>query len=270
MDVRSLGFLNNNSSLNIVYYLTNYLSKYGLTTYDSITYALLAFKKYEMYKQSEDNDSARARKICSMMYNAAASRTEYSGAQVASMIRNNGRDGTYYSSHETIVINLYVLLSRLESMNDSEDFVLIPNQFTNEITYFGTVYDYEHRHVSLENKCLYEFVSEYKRIKPRSPKNEYIQFKDTHRQFKTDYLKKNEQELVPFILGENFPRKNDLTNRKKYAKMILILFKPWTNLFDFNDRITSFEDQLDSYLVQLDKTFSFTILQYIENIEYLR
>ena len=47
MDIQTLGFLTDNSSLNIIYYLTNYMTKYGLSTYDSFLYATLAFKKFD-------------------------------------------------------------------------------------------------------------------------------------------------------------------------------------------------------------------------------
>ena len=43
-----------------------------------------------------------AQQILCKTYNFAANHTEYSGGQIANINLNNERDGTYYSSHDTV------------------------------------------------------------------------------------------------------------------------------------------------------------------------
>jgi hypothetical protein len=270
MDIQTLGFLTDNSSLNIIYYLTNYMTKYGLRTYDSFLYATLAFKKFDKFNQNIIDDTSKAKKIISLMYNAAANHTEYSGAQVSSMIRNNGRDGTYYSSHKTVCINLYKLLATLDQQDESNDLILLPQQFINKINYYGLIYDYEHRPDLLNTLCLYEFSSSYAKTKVIKKRNENLDFKETHQQFATTQIKLTNEEFVPFILGPSIPRQNDIENKSLYAKCIMLLFKPWRNLTEFTKFQSSFETQLENYLIYCEEHKKLAILQYIANIDYLK
>ena len=269
-DVRILGFLTNNSLLNVIYYLTNYMTKFGLTTYDSFAYAIIAFKKYELYKDKDDTDSTKARRIISMMYNAAANRTEYSGAQIASMIRNNGRDGTFYSSHKTITINLVRLLAIMNSLDDSNDLISIPYQFKNDYRDFSVVHDYEQRPNELENKCFYEFISQYTKVKSNQIDKKYMKFNNDHHQSKTHQLKRNEEELVPCLYGPTIPRKSDSSQKDLYAKVILVLFRPWKRLIKINQNETQLLLDLDIFLISLQKEGKNRIINYIDNLEYLK
>jgi hypothetical protein len=263
-DAKLLGFLTSNSPLNVVYYLTNYLSKYGLTIYDSMSYSLIAFNKYEKYKDSDDDEIQKAKRIISMMYNAAANRTEYSGAQVASMILNNGRDGIYYSSHKTVVLNLYRLLARLDQYDDSNDLILIPRQFNDNEENYGLQYDYENRNVSLSDMCIYEYVSKFSKVKTTINKSEYLNYATDHKQFNSHKLKKNKDKLVPSILGASIPRKDDPDNIELYAKNILILFKPWQKLDNLIQKHQTFSTQLNSYMEHLEKNNKSDILEYYD------
>jgi hypothetical protein len=269
-DAKILGFLTSNSPLNVVYYLTNYLSKYGLTSYDSMSYALIAFNNYERYKNADDSETQKAKRIISMMYNAAANRTEYSGAQVASMILNNGRDGTYYSSHKTVVLNLYRLLARLDQYDDSNDLIFIPRQFNENDETYGLLYDYEKRDISLSNICIYEYVSRFSKVKTNIDKDDTLSYATHHKQFNSHKLKKNKDILVPFILGASIPRKDDPDNKELYAKNILILFKPWLKLDDLIIKNQTFSTQLNFYINHLEKNNRSDILEYIINVELLK
>ncbi len=51
-----------------------------------------------------------AQQILYKTYNFAANHTEYSGGQIADMNLNNGRDGTYYSSLDTVNLNMWKIL----------------------------------------------------------------------------------------------------------------------------------------------------------------
>jgi hypothetical protein len=270
MDAKVLGFLTSNSPLNVIYYLTNYLSKYGLTTYDSISYALIAFDNYEKYKNLEDDETQKAKRIISMMYNAAANRTEYSGAQVASMILNNGRDGTYYSSHKTVLLNLYRLLARLEQYDDRNELIFIPRQFFDMEITNSLIYDYENRNSDIYDMCIYDYVSTFTKIKVTNKNAINLDFDLNHKQFNKYQLKINKEKQIPFLLGASIPRKDDPVNKELYAKNILILFRPWKRLEDLIIPNQTFATQLETFIQSLEIDNKTDILEYIVNIELLK
>ena len=97
-DIKYLG-KSINQSLSVMYYLTNYITKNGISSYNALLYDIMALKKHQQYIIEPSTESHKAMKLFNGIYNCAANYTEYSAPQVANMMLNNGRDGTYYSSH---------------------------------------------------------------------------------------------------------------------------------------------------------------------------
>jgi hypothetical protein len=123
----------NGECLKRIYYLTNYVTKNGISSNQAVYFASCAYDKLNIDKNVSSDDYAK--QILYKTYNFAANHTEYSGAQKANMILNNGRDGTYYSSHETININVWEILKFLKILktedelvndSDSEELVQMP------------------------------------------------------------------------------------------------------------------------------------------------
>jgi hypothetical protein len=93
------------------------------------------------------------------------------------MILNNGRDGTYYSSHDTVNLNVWEILkffnllksdNELDNDSDNEELVQMPidQDFTQKD--FIKINDYINRNESLNSLNIYVFVSRF--IKKKLPK----------------------------------------------------------------------------------------------------
>lgn len=67
--------------------LCNYITKVGISSYNAIAYAIAAFQKHELYNNKTEDDQDYCRKLIYRTFNAAASQTEYSGAQVSNMLQ---------------------------------------------------------------------------------------------------------------------------------------------------------------------------------------
>lgn len=109
-------FISQNQSLSLIYYLTNYITKNSLNSYNILEYSYIALKSCEQYSSNLSGD-LKTKYLISGIYNAMANSTEYSSAQVAAMLLNIGNDGTFYSSHKTC--NLYIINILNELKNDN-------------------------------------------------------------------------------------------------------------------------------------------------------
>ena len=211
------------------------------------------------------------------IYNAAANNTEYSGAMVAYMLLNNGRDGTYYSSHDTFPLNIFPLLRYIDKIKDDEVLVPIPEQPFNDEKYsFKAIfYDYQYRNKKMNSISLYYFCSQYSKRNAKDLKEDESdlnkeRFSTEHEHYKTQYLYKNKKAVVPLIIGPTWPRKTDIDVEKKelYSKMILLVFKPWRQLTNLKDNANSWHEALDAFMASLASNSC--ILKHINNIEYLK
>ena len=272
-DIKFIG-ASSNSSLAVLYYLTNYITKNGLSSHNAIAFAIRAYKNIEKYKKDDSLDVIEnAKQKMLSIYNSAANNTEYSGAYVANMLLNNGRDGTYYSSHETKPLMIWSYIFEIDKLSRDEMLVPIPNApFEENKTFLSTLhYDYYNRNDKMESINFYEFNCSYRKLYIKSSddkKESHEKFKTAHEFYTKQVLIKNKKEIVPVILGPTFPRKNDIENRDLYAKIILLLFKPWRNLQELKVRNKTWSESLDEFIKSL-KTDG-DILQRIENIELLK
>ena len=156
-------------SLAILYYLTNYTTKMGISSYNQVLFGTIAFKAVEKYNKNNCDENAKVKKLMSGIYNAAANNTEYSGALVANMLLQNGRDGTYYSSDETKLLNIFPVLNLFKKNGPAEDNYININTILNVNTidkvYIAAIHDYENRPHELSSLSLYEFTSKYEKRK---------------------------------------------------------------------------------------------------------
>lgn len=161
-----------NKSLSVLYYLTNYITKSGLSSYNALTCAITPFNKLNKYKiiNSNNNEQLNAQKIMNSLYNAVANKTEYSGAQVGAMINNIGQDGTYYCSHKTATLNIWSLYNKINNVK-SNDYKIIPDKIEEDLSIYDYFYDYRMRPKELEMLNLYNFVSSYIKKKNKTLKH---------------------------------------------------------------------------------------------------
>lgn len=278
-------YLANSSSqsMAVLYYLTNYLTKNGLSTYNAVGLVLLAYENREKYLKDNSDVNYRCMNLLYKAYNAAANITEYSGAQIGSMLLNNGRDGTYYSSHPTTCLYLTLFLKALDNENKS----IINKAFENEdedeyitLTTYNlsnpnesdtlsiTTKDYAYRPKELEGFCLYRYAENYRKVKRKNRtignlhKYKFLHEHPMHEEY---FIVERHENEIPVIIGPSVPRMNDLTNRDLYAKIILLLFRPWRKLNNLRPNNTSWATAFDSFYLNASEE----IRQLISNLEYL-
>ena len=152
-------------SLAVLYYITNYTTKMGISSYNQVLFGTMAFKAVQKYNNNNSDENNKVKKLMSAIYNAAANNTEYSGALVANMLLQNGRDGTYYSSHETKLLNIFPILNNLKKPSSVQNNYVNINTILDEQAkrrlYVAVLHDYENRPHELSNLCLYEFAFKY-------------------------------------------------------------------------------------------------------------
>ncbi|KAJ6646482.1 ATP-dependent DNA helicase pfh1 [Pseudolycoriella hygida] len=252
----------------------------------------------------------RSRKLILKCYNTIASKTELSGVQVASYLMNYKDHYTNQTFENIYVIGIerYMQtgldrMKKVESNNSIEENAesIIENeetdnsleeevneekneeQFNLELNDDGTNFilvnqrvDYEYRPIEIENLCLYEFVSKYKKQKKkmsdekflkqqqqdliskemnlevddsqnktrgRSAQKRYI-FDEGHPQVLTHILMERVKQVIPVLIGPQIPRKNRESTRERYCRSILTLFYPWRT---FSDLCSPDESWLDSW-----------------------
>lgn len=260
-------FVSQDQSLSLIYYLTNYITKNSLNSYNILEYSYMAFKSFEKYN-SNFTGYEKSKLLISGIYNAMANSTEYSSAQVAAMLLNIGNDGTFYSSHKTCNLYIVNILKELETENLITNENILINLNKND-DYKDIVYDYKYRNTILENVCLYEYASRFMKIKSNSTKNNLV-FLEDHFQYKSHKLKVLKEDCVPIVYGPKIPRatSNIMEDKIRYSKIMLILFKPFRKIDDIlinNDAILSYKSLIEE--LQINKQA--VILKYIENIEFL-
>ena len=276
-DIKYIG-KNVNSSLAIVYYLTNYITKNGVSTYNQLLFALMAFQNNQKYESDNTDINFKAKRLMNSCFNSASNNTEYSGAMAAQLLLSHGKDGTYYSSHETTVLNLHGYLKEIKtSAITDDDLISTSNIYTdlgiNKI-FNPMKYHYEMRNKSLNDISLYDFISNYKNHKQTFDKkgvkigstkncNKVAHLKE-HLQFNTHELRQYKEKKIPIVIGPSFPRKGDSQNAELYAQMILTMFKPWRNLKMLKNNNETWTRSLHIFL----KTASKESLEFIENIEF--
>ncbi|KAJ6494443.1 hypothetical protein C8R45DRAFT_1095366 [Mycena sanguinolenta] len=101
--------------------------------------------------------------------------------------------------------------------------------------------DIFYRPPELASLCVWDMMRNYiKEKKPSSknPRKVYLNFKPGHPEYMTHCLKKLDGPVIPVLQGYRVPRNNFEPDRVKYAVMILVLFKPWSNYQGLTGEIT--------------------------------
>ncbi len=105
-DIQFIAPMDQEGSLSILYYMTNYVAQPPLSTYNAFA---IATKAYEKIKEQNlpNNVLDSTKRIMSNMFNILASEIEYSGPQIAHMINSYGIKGNYN-------LYLYIYLNNLK------------------------------------------------------------------------------------------------------------------------------------------------------------
>lgn len=121
-------------------------------------------------------------------------------------------------------------------------------------------YIYRSNNTSYNKLCLYDFVRNVKKmLKKKNSEtsteqstNYYISSGDfisiNHPQFDTHTLKTRRKKVIPVLLGEKITNPDKSTeDMEVWARYILVLFKPWRNLYDILESDNTFTNAYNTY-----------------------
>lgn len=149
-----------------------------------------------------------------------------------------------------------------------EQFILEPVNHGKEYVLVNTRLDYQYRSKSLNEVCLYEFMSAYhKRLADQSDHrilkgtsahegerlsvkgtkmNERHTFHHMHPQSSSHILIKRSTPVVPVLLGPQIPRHDREETRERYCRALLTLFVPWRSVEDLCHYEQTWSEALES------------------------
>ena len=175
-------------------------------------------------------------------------------------------------------------------METEEQFLLQSAETSTKYVYVNTRVDYQHRSVSLDDMCLYDYISFYrkkpidardrKQLKAQAeakstepsesrrgrPSAERENFQVGHPQAASHINIKRMKPVVPVLLGPPVPRKDRDDTRERYCRSILTLFVPWRSIQDICNVDQTWEEAFQIRQTKISPT-SWKI---IENIQLLQ
>ncbi|CAF0973458.1 unnamed protein product [Brachionus calyciflorus] len=258
-------------SLSSIYYITNYVTKNGVDVHNFLSFVSIFFSKYSKNHQFI-NETDEAKFILQKIFTICTSQTEYSAAQIAHMIFDKKRDGTYFSSDEISFIYYPKYLAYIDlqekgldpTIFESDDEIIdIKQKNSNK---FDERLDYILRPKILDNVCLYSFYTEYKKVYNSSIIDNDIEltFLEKHPQKKCSILK-HDKSVVPVLLGKNIlDHPNEIM-----SKIMLVLFKPWRTQNDLKNENETYSNEFKSYLNNITENNP-KIKKYIDNFNLLK
>ena len=150
-DIKWIG-KSSNDTLACIYYLTNYITKTGISSYNSVLLSHIGFKKTEKFNKTPNNLNENCKRLLSNCINAAIGNTEYSGAIVSNMLLNHGKNGTYYCSHKTICLNLFSIINSFDNNINQMISIETDTKLVSKSTpYSFQKYEYQHRPIEMED-----------------------------------------------------------------------------------------------------------------------
>ncbi|CAF4198051.1 unnamed protein product, partial [Rotaria sordida] len=302
----------------LVYYITDYVTKMSLSFHDTFALVQKCITSFKNLSDQTDKESAieRSRKLVLRCYNTLASQQELSGVQVASYLMNwddhyttHKFQGLYLiqterflqtelnemrtkqnlelASHDMLDDDVFDDGTIDEENNDEEHFQIQPSENDKKFVLVNTRIDYQYRSDTLNNICLYDFVSILYKKKMNAtdmkylsktalpqekepnqtgrPPNERFPFQNQHPQATTHLMMKYSQSRVPILYGPQIPRRDREDTQERYSRALLTLFVPWRTVSDLCDDNQKWEDAFKSHQHRIS-TYSWNI---IENIQLL-
>ncbi|CAF1653105.1 unnamed protein product, partial [Adineta ricciae] len=299
----------------LVYYITDYVTKSSLSFHDTFSLVLKAVQSFEKQKISTDvnvNVEEKSRRLVLRCYNTLASQQELSGVQVASYLMGWP---DHYTTHDFVNLFLIGIENYLQStllearikeqrqatntadadtdenwFEVEEQFLIQPTDTANKYAYVNTRVDYQYRSAALDNMCLYDYVSLYrkklidakdrkileallrsesiqaKKIQRGRPPSEREIFQVGHPQSASHLNIKRMKTVVPVLLGAPIPRKDREDTRERYCRSILTLFLPWRTFQDLCHVDQSWEEAFNGH----QEKISSSSWEIINNIQLLQ
>lgn len=171
--------------------------------------------------------------------------------------------------------------------NEEENFQIQSVENEKKYVLVNTRIDYQYRSDSLNNICLYDFVSIFYKKKMNEsdmkylsqdipsteenvnrkgrPANKRYLLQKQHPQAMTYLLMKYSEYHVPVLYGPQIPRQDRDDTRERYSRAVLTLFVPWRTVTDLCDINQTWEEALKSR----QKLISIHSRTIIDNIQLL-
>ena len=155
-------------------------------------------------------------------------------------------------------------------LETEEQFLVQSTGAIDKYAYVNTTIDYQYRSAALDNMCLYDYVSLYrkklfdtkdrkllesssesesvqaKKIQRGRPPSEREIFQVGHPQSASHLNIKRMKPVVPVLLGAPIPRKDREDTRERYCRSILTLFLPWRTFQDLCHVNQSWEEAFNT------------------------
>ena len=247
----------------IVYYITDYITKRGLSSYSVYSLVHAALSKME----AESGNSAvdlreKSRLLAVKCLNKLAGESEKSAIEVCLYLLGFPE---FYSSHATRfeTLRLGAFLSHIRASFDSDEEDACEDVVISELNdaaidkIDSQCLDYFKRATSLDEFCLYEFVMRcLKRDYPTNLNAGHHEFQEghPHRHTKVHVLRSHASAKVPVWYFRDIP--SDLNEPEDFATIALCLLKPWRDPKDLLESFDTWKDALDSYEKGLLKKLS--------------
>jgi hypothetical protein len=244
---------NGRDSKALAFYITSYITKNALTTHNAFPIMMAAADGIEggIHRCAPNPvltpSQQLNRELVIKCVNKLTTHAERSGPEIATMLLGYP---LHYTDHSFEKLYISPFLSFFDSKTAE-----VVERFSIAIT--GDTYQLVNQKLCYLSKpdtfstlSLYDFVRWFYKAKiPKKgiPPNSFL-FHDSHPQHKTHYMQRRTQSqpMVPVIVGSWFPTKEK--NPELYAKLFMILFKPFTKLEDLRPLPTvSWSDALDAW-----------------------
>ncbi len=258
MDIKFLG--SGKDCKATIFYCTDYQTKTGLNAHNVLPLVASVLKNMEIgrNKREYENCIARSKAMIYKCVNRITSESEMSAVHIASLLMGFPDN---YTSHTFRVLNILSFLSKIpeeDSNTDIESQCKI-EEGNNGMVLLDDTSDYMMRGEALRDMSLYEYTSLIEKITFRSegrlksqeeevkkgrPKNERLKFCDEHPQSQTHLQRKRSSPIVPRLTW--FPP-CEQSNPEKFAKCILIMFKPFTEVTKLKEHNMSWYEAFKAY-----------------------
>ncbi|KAJ7674110.1 hypothetical protein B0H17DRAFT_1208248 [Mycena rosella] len=131
-----------------------------------------------------------------------------------------------------------------------------PSDDAREKRYSNLFNDVFYRPSELDSMCVWDILRNYvkeKKLKSKTQRKTYLNFKQGHPQYTTHCLKKLDTPVIPVLMGYRIPRNDSDNDRTKYAVVILTLFKVGsdTKSSPLKSPDTAWSDALDEFKLSM-------------------
>jgi len=265
----------------VIAYVTDYVTKPGLTTYSIFDSIRQVFsRKSEMIRGSSERQQA-ARSLMTKMINSLTAKMEI-GSPMASLYLLGNPD--HYTGHSFIPFYWKNFVNETRNswesiQEDQNTEKVVLNKNSGKFVGISSVQDYIFRPLIYENLSLYDWIrftkkecqnkkakkdiddmnesdnddqcDETQHIHSTDSEtkltNTYLFFLKEHPQFNTHYIKYNKNiSKVPNFLGGPLPRR-DQGDQEYYCSVMLTLFKPWRDGKTLKTNLQSWNDAFNEY-----------------------